>query len=355
MCMLAGRRPGLLGRVRAAAPAEAPAKAQDAFIAQSLSTAPSPSPSDALAQRQMPTTRTESYRFTDLSGLLSQQLQRPPAADVAATAAAAERCTISAAEGARVVVVDGIFQPEASSLSALPQGVYVGPANDAPEDVSTGPGSQALERGGVFAELNAATASGRVLVHVAAGVACDMPLHILYASSSAQVAGTVVASSPQVQVIAGAGARLEIVEEFIGLHEGSGRYYVNTVLEAELAEKAEMCHRVVQTEEDGAFHIMGTYVRQAAGSKYALVEACLGGALSRCDTDAAPCNPQLACVNLSEARARALTAHARPHAWAWALQRGCTQQGSGACLIVRCACAGTTSASGREAPARQRR
>ena len=233
----------------------------------------------------MPNSRVESYRFTDLSPLLQQQLQTPPAADAAAASAAAtERCTLPAAEGSRVVFVDGVLCEAASDLSSLSDGVYVGPAASAPAAVANSGMPQAQERGGVFAALNAATASSRVVVHVAQGVHYPTPLHVVYLASSAREAGSAVASAPQLLVVAEAGAQLEIVEEFVGAHNGGqGTSYTNAMMEATLAKGAKLKHRVVESEEAGAFHIKGTYVRQDEGSEYALVEARLGGALTRCE------------------------------------------------------------------------
>ena len=263
-----------------ATPAQTPVVPQDAFIAQAVAIAPSANMSQQLAEQQMPNTRVESYRFTDLRPLLSQQLQRPPSADIAAASEVAGRCEVP--DCACAVIVDGHFQAEASSLSALPEGVVVSTAaSSLPTDSPQEP-HQALERGGVFAHLNHATTSSRLFVHVPEGVQCHVPLHLLYISSSAGVAGTVVASSPQVLVSAGKGASIEVIEEFVGQQQGAGRYYVNAVLEAALAEGAEVSHRVVETEEDGAFHMKGTFVSQAEKSTYSLVEARLGGALTRC-------------------------------------------------------------------------
>ena len=236
-------------------------------------------------EQLMPNSRVESYRFTDLTPLLQQQLQTPPATDAAAAfAAAAERCTLPAAEGSRVVFVDGVFCEAASDLSSLSDGVYVGPAASAPAAAASSSMPQAQERGGVFAALNAATASSRVVVHVAEGVHYQTPLHVVYLASSAREAGSAVASAPQLLVAAEAGAQLEIVEEFVGAQNGGqGTSYTNAVMEATLAKGAKLEHRVVESEEAGAFHIKGTYVRQDEGSEYALVEARLGGALTRCD------------------------------------------------------------------------
>ena len=93
----------------------------------------------ALATARMPTTRSEEYRFTDITPLLQQALVAPASA---VTAAAADVATavaahpLSAAAAATVVVVDGVLDWKHSRLEGLPAGVYVGGLAGAPADVA---------------------------------------------------------------------------------------------------------------------------------------------------------------------------------------------------------------------------
>jgi Fe-S cluster assembly protein SufD len=266
---------------------------QDPFIVQALSAAPASMSIAAaalplLAASQMPSTRVESYRFTDLSPLVSKSLLPPPApVAMAAATAAVERCSLPASDSCRVVILDGAFQPEMSTLTALPSGVYLGDADSAPTAAASCLGVQSSVHGGVFAQLNSATAGSCLVMHVPEGVHCDVPVHIVNVSSSADTAGSVVASNARFLIVADAFATVEIVEEFVGLTESRGRYFVNTVLELEVAKGAEVKHRVLVMEEAGAFHVKSTFVRQHEHSKYSLTEVRLGGDLTRCVLHAA--------------------------------------------------------------------
>ena len=237
-----------------------------------------------LAASQMPTTKVESYRFTDIRPLLERTLVAPEAADDAAVAAAVERCAMPDAGAAVVVMVDGTFRADLSDLASLPDGAFVGPLADAPEGVRACYAQQSEERGGVFAQLNTAAASGCLAVHVEADVLCTAPVHVVHVSGGAAQEGSAAASTPRVLVRAESGAQVEVLEESVPAQQGGGggRYFVNAVLEASIAEGATVKHRLVVTDAAGAFHVHSTFVTQDERSAYHLVEARLGGALTRC-------------------------------------------------------------------------
>jgi Fe-S cluster assembly protein SufD len=82
---------------------------------------------------RMPSTRNEEYRFTDISPLLGSSLALAPA-DAAVDAGMLEQLELPEAAGSRIVLVNGVFRPELSDLSALPAGCYVGGSAGAPAD-----------------------------------------------------------------------------------------------------------------------------------------------------------------------------------------------------------------------------
>lgn len=230
-----------------------------------------------LSSARMPTRGDESYRFTNISPLLENQVQAAPA-----TALQVD-CPLSSAETSSVRVVNGKIDTESSNLSGIPDGMFVGNLADAPQSARDALGSLSKSSSGVFALLNAATATDVLVVHVAAGVECIVPLHVLVISSSATANGCVAMSSPRLLIIAEAGAKVEVVEEHIGQQDGQGQYFSNSVAEIVLAQKASVSHRFVETDVDGAFNMKHTFVSQAERSSYELTETRLGGKLTRCE------------------------------------------------------------------------
>ena len=116
----------------------------------------------------LPHRRLESWRYTDLRALLREA--RPLAGGAAATAAIKARLDALKLEGLRLVLVDGIFAPDLSSLDDIPEGVSVQSLSEAlvsPREgltrVLSGPSvgaddmglalNTALMRDGVFIEI----------------------------------------------------------------------------------------------------------------------------------------------------------------------------------------------------------
>jgi Fe-S cluster assembly protein SufD len=273
-------------------PAAVPVTVQDGFIANVLHSAPDTSAlmdirnraAASLTDAQMPTRDVEAYRFTNLSPLVGKSVVAPQAVDESAdvVTANAARCMIGAASGSQIVVIDGTIISSASQLSNIPAGVFVGRLDDAPEAAKQALGSMSVSRGGLFSQLNTAAAADALVFHIPPNTTCTSPIHVLYMSSSSQADGSVAHSSPRLLVLAGEGASCEIIEEFVGFASDESRYFVNSVAEVALSRGSRVIHRYAQGDEAGAFCIRSTFVSQEAGSEYDLVEARVGGALTRC-------------------------------------------------------------------------
>jgi Fe-S cluster assembly protein SufD len=151
------------------------AKVEDKWIAGSLERCGAGAGLDALrpdaivslAQARVPNSRVEDYRFTDLAALVTT---KPVAADAAAgDAVDAAAWTLSAADATRVVLVDGVYKPDKSNVSGATGGVTVSTISQGASSEVIG--AVASMRGGVFANINAATASDAVVINVPAGAA----------------------------------------------------------------------------------------------------------------------------------------------------------------------------------------
>jgi Fe-S cluster assembly protein SufD len=115
--------------------------------------------SSALQTQRMPTTRNEEYRYTDLTQLLRSNLQvcsqsfqqriltsgctrtvpaltgtRQQVAEGKSDQAVhqLERQPLKEANSSTAVLIDGVFQPQLSNLTAIPDAVYVGSLANAP-------------------------------------------------------------------------------------------------------------------------------------------------------------------------------------------------------------------------------
>jgi len=284
----------------AAAATASSAVAEDKWIAHTLDAA---SPFDAaitaqlsslrssclaaLSTQRMPTNKNEEYRFTDISPVLQSTLIAPSAvsADLVTTAVAARSLKKSTA--ASLIVVDGALDTAHTTINNLPKGVYVGGIAGAPADVvGFALGTQSRSRGGPFATLNGAIATDTIVIHVPEGVEVTEPIHIVHLSSSASVSSSQTprsVSAPRLLVVLEEGAAAEIIEEYSSIDDIQGEYMVSAVAEIELDDKAVLKHSYIEIEADSAAHFKTTLVNQGKESQYSLIEARIGGSLTRHD------------------------------------------------------------------------
>lgn len=241
-----------------------------------------------------PTSKDEEYRFTDLKPLRATELV-PSGAFPGVTEYSHEggleidmgKYLLDEANGSRIVFIDGVFSQSLSSLQEVPNEITVGTLGSLSDEVISKyvapfvgtQCSRSTASLNLFSALNGLGAQDLGVVVVPEGVLVDDPIHILYLSSGSHKAEATKVTSPRVLVVVEKGGEVEIVEEFAGL--GDGSYFTNTVIEVFLEEDAKLKHGYIQSQERESFHIKQTVVTQAARSEYALVEAGLGGRLSR--------------------------------------------------------------------------
>jgi hypothetical protein len=89
----------------------------------------------ALHSLRVPTSRNEEYRYTDLAPLTRSNLSAAPAAAHVDSSFVSD-LALKGAEGSTVVLVNGAFRPDLSSISGLPAGVYIGGIAQAPKEAA---------------------------------------------------------------------------------------------------------------------------------------------------------------------------------------------------------------------------
>jgi len=177
---------------------------------------------ETFAGTGLPETRNEAWKYTPLRALSQRAFG-------AADAAAASRLPVDAAlyalpgiDGSRIVLVDGVFRSDLSSLDAG-KGVTLASLGMAlaaqPEPfrftLSNRFRSTAAD---AFAHLNGALAVDGVVLRVEEGVSLEKPVHIVHVSSGTQPDS---AWHARVLVDVGTGARAEVVEHFVNAAEAS--------------------------------------------------------------------------------------------------------------------------------------
>ncbi len=226
-----------------------------------------------IQEQAIPTTRLEEWRFTDLSGLLQLQLQKPQAIELSFPQL--EQFLLPETNSSRLVFIDGIFAPSLSTIDNLPDGVLVGNLVAGMEFIPGVEEYLTKQQGAeeVFTTLNTASFVDGAIAWIPKNQKVETPIHFLFISTHATL------NHPRCLVVAETGSDVTLIEDYVALNEGA--YFTNPVTEIWIAENAEVRHTRVQRDSADAFHIGKTAVSQARDSRYSCTAINLGGQVSR--------------------------------------------------------------------------
>jgi Fe-S cluster assembly protein SufD len=230
----------------------------------------------------LPTPRTEAWKYTNLRPL--QKVAFAPSHEVSApTVVGLDRVPSLLPSGEhvrRLVLTEGRFNPELSSIGDLPPGVSLEPLAQAirrdPGGLQSYLGRIAHPVGQPMLALNTALMEDGVVLRVGRGAVLSEPVEVLHLGGLSDHA---VAYHPRLLVLLEADSRAVLVEHFVGLSEQA--YFANAATEIRVAEGARLDHIKVQAEGTAATHLASCHVwldRQATFIGFSLS---LGAQLSR--------------------------------------------------------------------------
>jgi Fe-S cluster assembly protein SufD len=229
----------------------------------------------------LPHRRVEEWKYTDLRALMRDAKPLAPPPDAAARARAQDAGKMLAdLEARRLVFVDGAFVPELSDMADLERGLTVRTMAAA---LAGGDPLLAMHLGKVVATagddiavaLNTALLADGVVVHVAAGVKIERPLHLVFVAAGEAPAAMFTRSL----VVLEKGACAMIVES----HEGPAErdYQVNTALELVVGDEAHVDHVKLTTEGANALHVSTVMAKVGAHARFNAFNFTAGGAAVR--------------------------------------------------------------------------
>ena len=223
-----------------------------------------------------PTGRDEEWRFTPVGPIARGEFRAGHAAAVGLDAV--EPFLFGHPEWPRLVFVNGRYDAGLSAPGGAP-GVRAGNIADAIAggELADLLGREASIEGSAFTALNTALFHGGAYVHVAAGVALDHPLHVVFVTSP-DAGGTV--THPRNLIVVERNARASVIESYVTLAPGA-TYFTNPVTEVVVRENAWIEHTRIQRESESAYHVGLTQVAQARDSHYRSFTLAMGGAIAR--------------------------------------------------------------------------
>jgi Fe-S cluster assembly protein SufD len=191
----------------------------------------------------LPHRRLEAWRYTDLRGLLREA--KPLAANANVTSAITARLADLALDGVRLVLIDGAFSADLSTMDALPEGVSIHSLAEAlvsgRDDLTrilAGPGIAQSDTGLM---LNTALMRDGVFIEIAEGTELDAAIAIVSLASGEDERAIFHRSV----VVAGKGVKATIVE--IGEAVGPSASQINGAIVFETGDGSDVQHLRVVT------------------------------------------------------------------------------------------------------------
>ncbi|MBL0169756.1 MAG: Fe-S cluster assembly protein SufD [Gemmatimonadaceae bacterium] len=236
---------------------------------------------EAFARLGFPTTRDEDWRYTSVTAIASTPfvaaIERAPTTLV--NLSVLQPYTFGG-QWPLLVIHNGRFAPELSSIRALPDGVRVmelaRAAREEPELLQRHLGQAVPADRDGFSALNAAFAGEGVLIHVAKEMVSDVPVHVLHIVDEH---GAGLMAHPRHVIVVERHAKATVVESFIGLADVA--YFTNTVTEVFVEDGATLNHSRIQRESASAFHVGTIEARQGRDSHFIQFSFQTGALLSR--------------------------------------------------------------------------
>jgi len=236
--------------------------------------------------RELEFPQREDWMFTDLAPVSRIPFSNPTSLDTSSiTRDHLSAYTFGDESWTELIFVDGHFSESLSQVREAGTGITVQTLAQAIEE-----GSDTLQRHlGRYADyeqtglsaLNTAFLRDGVYVHAAEGKLAQHPIHVIYVSTD-QGAPTV--THPRTLVVAEPGSAVTVIESYIGTSDRE--YFTNAVTELVTDRSAVIDHYRINREGSSGYHTSITQTEQLDDSNVSTFNMCIGGRLTRNDTQA---------------------------------------------------------------------
>lgn len=244
---------------------------------------------DLFSRTGFPTPRDERWKYTNVAPIekrsfdLDLEMPLP-----SRTPFSGELWTEGDPHALRLVIDEGHINPALSNLEGLPEGLLVEGLAKAVDAESMLPGQIpgldlesrltriAPAESDAFCALNTALMDNGAVIFAPPGTILERPLHLVFRSESGKKA-----LFPRVLIVAGAGARMTVVEHFSGSAQAD--HLENAVTEISLADDAMVKYIKVQRSGTKSWHFATLRARLAARAEFRSSVLSLGARLCRHD------------------------------------------------------------------------
>ena len=231
-------------------------------------------------EMNFPTMKDEEWKYTSVLPIVKLPFRLASKFPSGLSKAEIETHFFRQSDWPRLVFVNGIFSKELSAVSGLSKGVLVknleAALKENSELVEKYLGRYAPSDTNIFTALETAFLEEGVFVYLPAGIVLEKPIHLLFVSTAEK---EVTVSHPRILVVAEAGSRGAVIENYLG--KSNQPYFTNVVTEIVVGENASLEHYKLQREDGHGFHIAATEVYQKRTSHYSGFTLDAGAQLGR--------------------------------------------------------------------------
>ncbi len=233
------------------------------------------------AELGFPTLQDEDWRFTNIAPLAN--LPFKPSLQYIRNGLTVENVTAFAfgrLQSIRLVFVNGHYAADLSNTARVPAGIHVKSLAEAiksdPSLVEKHLARYASTETNAFAALNTAFFQDGAFIHVPEGKSLDVPVHLLFISSSKENGAT---SHPRNLIVAEKGSRLTVLEHYVSTADAAT--FTNAVTELVLDNDAVVEHGKFQDQSLQSFHIAAIHAHLGPSCNLISHSIATGARLSR--------------------------------------------------------------------------
>ena len=235
---------------------------------------------ESFLQQEIPTRKTEAWKFTSLYNFTSNEAGYGRLADTHNAAGLDGITTIPALNAQRLVFVNGQYSEALSSNESLSNVVRFSQANEAQQVIIADNLGTAIEQEKhLFAALNNATTSDGILVHVGKNEQLKTNIQITHITTAQAKPFTVPA---RLLIVLETGAQATVIEHFAS-NDDEQNCFVNAITEAKVGANARLNHYRLQLMQEGSIQIGGVHVDLDRDANYDSFQLGLGAKIVRND------------------------------------------------------------------------
>ncbi|MFT4906689.1 MAG: Fe-S cluster assembly protein SufD [Oleispira sp.] len=236
--------------------------------------------SESFLQQEIPTRKTEAWKFTSLYNFTSNEEGYGRLAETHNAAGLDAITTIPALNAQRLVFVNGQYSEELSSNESISNVVRFSQANEAQQAIIADNLGTAIEQEKhLFAALNNATTTEGVLVYVGKNEQLKTNIQITHITTAQAKPFTVAA---RLLIVLETGAQATVVEHFAS-NDAEQNCFVNAIIEAKVGANARLNHYRLQLMQEGSIQMGGIHVDLDRDANYDSFQLGLGAKIVRND------------------------------------------------------------------------